>query len=128
MENIQVRNIVPLSVLVSMLGGALIIVGGLGLFTMFSWRGTTLMMGGGWHMYQFIYPYWLTALMLGVSVLTGTMVIASSYKMYKEPENKVKWGLMVAIGSIIGLFSIGGFGLGGIIGLMGGIAGMSYRL
>lgn len=127
MENIQLRNNVPLSVLISMLGGALIIVGGLGLFTMFSWRGSTLMMGGAWHMYQFIYPYWLSAFMIGLSILAGTVVVAASYKMYKEPENNVKWGLMVIIGSVVGLFGIGGFGLGGVLGLIGGLASMSRK-
>ena len=127
MENIQVRNNAPLSVLISMLGGALIIVGGLGLFTMFSWRGSTLMMVGAWHMFQFIYPYWLTAFMIGLSILAGTVVVAASYKMYKEQESKVKWGLMVIIGSIIGLFGIRGFGLGGVLGFVGGLASMSSK-
>jgi hypothetical protein len=40
--------------------------------------------------------------------------MSASYKMYKEPGNKL-WGLLIVIGSLMSLFSIGGFGLGGIL-------------
>lgn len=97
------------------------------LFAMLSWYGTTIMMGGGqWHMYMFTYPRWLTAVVASISILAGGLVISASYKMYKEPGNKL-WGLLIVIGSLVSLFSIGGFGLGGILGLIGGVMGLSRR-
>ena len=77
-------------------------------------------------MYMFTYPRWLTAVVASISILAGGLVISASYKMYKEPGNKL-WGLLIVIGSLVSLFSIGGFGLGGILGLIGGVMGLSRR-
>jgi hypothetical protein len=116
----------PISLILSMLGGIFIISGGLMLFAMLSWYGTTVMMGGEWHMYTFTYPRWLTALVASIAVLAGGLVMYASYKMYGEPENKL-WSLLIVVGSLVSLFSIGGFGLGGILGLIGGVMGLSRR-
>ena len=125
MEEMQTSS-APISVILSMLAGIFIVSGGLMLFTMSSWYGTTLMMGGQWHMYMFDYPRWLTAVVASVSVLTGGLVMSASYKMYKEAENML-WALLIVTGSLVSLFSIGGFGLGGILGLIGGVMGMGRR-
>lgn len=119
MEEIQSSN-VPLAVILSMLAGTFIVFGGLMLFAMLSWYGSTLMMGGQWHMYMFTYPRWLTVVVATISVLAGGLVMFASYKMYKEPRNKL-WGFLIVIGSLVSLFSIGGFGLGGVLGLIGGV-------
>ena len=123
MEELQSRN-ASISVIISMLGGIFIISGGLMLFAMLSWYGTTLMMGGQWHMYMFTYPRWLTAIMAITSILAGGLVLSASYKMYKEPKNKL-WGLLITLGSLLSLISIGGFALGGVLGLIGGVMGLS---
>jgi hypothetical protein len=122
MEEIQTSS-VPISVILSMLGGIFIISGGLMLFAMY---GTTVMMEGQWHMYMFTYPRWLTAVVASISVLAGGVVMSASYKMYKEPRNKL-WGFLIVLGSLVSLFSIGGFGVGGILGLIGGVMGLSRR-
>jgi hypothetical protein len=123
MEEILSRN-ASISVIISMLAGIFIISGGLMLFSMLSWYGTTLMMGGQWHMYMFTYPRWLTAVMAITSILAGGLVLSASYKMYKEPKNKL-WGLLITFGSLVSLISIGGFALGGVLGLIGGVMGLS---
>ena len=126
MGGVQTKS-TPISVILSMLAGIFIISGGLMLFAMVSWYGTTLMMGGEWHMYMFSYPRWLTAVVASISVLAGGLVMWASYKMYKEPGNKL-WALFIVVGSVVSLFSIGGFGLGGILGLIGGVMGLGSRL
>ena len=126
MKEVQTRS-ASISVILSMLAGIFIISGGLMLFAMVSWYGTTLMMGGEWHMYMFSYPRWLTAVVASISVLAGGLVMWASYKMYKEPGNKL-WALFIVVGSVVSLFSIGGFGLGGILGLIGGVMGLGSRL
>lgn len=135
MERAQVRNDVSLSVVLSMLGGVFIIAGGLGLLAIFGWHSSMFggsmlggMMGGGWQMFMGVYPYWLTSIMAALSLSAGAMVVAAAYKMYREPENKRKWGFVVLMGSIVGLFCVGGFGLGGILGIIGGLVGLSGRL
>jgi hypothetical protein len=62
--------------------------------------------------------------MATISVMAGGLVISASYKMYKEPCNRL-WGLVIIIGSLVSLFGVGGFGLGGILGLIGGVMGIS---
>ena len=94
---------------------------------MLSWYGSTLMMGGQWHMYMFTYPRWLTAVVATISVLAGSLVLLASYKMYKEPEKKL-WGLLITLGSLVSLISVGGFGLGGVLGLIGGVMGLSRSI
>ena len=125
MKEINSSN-VPLAVILSMLAGTFIVFGGLMLFAMLSWYGSTLMMGGEWHMYMFTYPRWLTAVVAPISVLMGGLVMSASYKMYKEPRTKL-WGFLIVLGSLVSLFAIGGFGLGSILGLVGGIMGLSRR-
>ena len=125
MKEIKSSN-VPLAVILSMLAGTFIVFGGLMLFAMLSWYGSTLMMGGQWHMYMFTYPRWLTAIVAIISVLMGGLVMSASYKMYKEPKNKF-WGFLIVLGSLVSLFAIGGFGLGGTLGLVGGIMGLGRR-
>lgn len=97
------------------------------LFAMLSWYGSTLMMGGQWHMYMFTYPRWLTAVMATTSIVAGGLVMFASYKMYKQPGERL-WGLFIILGSIVSLFSVGGFGLGGVLGLIGGVMGVGRRI
>lgn len=125
MKEIKSSN-VPLAVILSMLAGTFIVFGGLMLFAMLSWYGSTLMMGGQWHMYMFTYPRWLTAVVVTISIFMGGLVMSASYKMYKEPRTKL-WGFLIVLGSLVSLFAIGGFGLGGIFGLIGGIMGLNRR-
>jgi hypothetical protein len=116
-----------ISVILSMLGGIFIISGGLMLLAMLGWYGTTLMMGGQMHTYTFAYPRWLTIVVGGTSILAGVLVMYASYKTYKQPTNRL-WPLFIVIGSIVSLFSIGGFGLGAILSLIGGAIGLGRKL
>ncbi len=125
MEDVQSSS-APISVILSMLGGIFIISGGLMLFAMLSLYGSTLMMGGQWHMYMITYPRWLTIVMATISVLAGALVMSVSYKMYKQPKNKL-WGLLIVLGSLVSLFTVGGFGLGGLLGLIGGAMGLARK-
>jgi hypothetical protein len=61
------------------------------------------------------------------SVMAGGLVLTASYKMYTEPEKKL-WGFLITIGSLVSLLGTGGFGLGGVLGLIGGVTGLSRRI
>ena len=113
-----------LPAILSILGGIFIISDGLTLFAMLGWYGSTLIMGGQWHMYAFSYPRWLTAAMATISILAGGLVLLASYKMFKEPGNKL-WGSLITVASVVSLLAIGGFGLGGVLGLIGGVMGLT---
>jgi hypothetical protein len=77
MKEIKSSN-VPLAVILSMFAGTFIVFGGLMLFAMLSCYGSTLMMGGQWHMYMLTYPRWLTAVVATISVLMGALVMSAS--------------------------------------------------
>ena len=79
-------------------------------------------------MFTDVYPHWLTVVFIFVSLAAGVTVVFSATMMYKDPEDKLKWGLVVVLGSIAGLFCMGGFGLGGILGIVGGVIFLSSRL
>jgi hypothetical protein len=70
--------------------------------------------------------YLLTTLVVSISLSMGGLILYSSHKMSKQPQDKV-WWIFIILGSLIGLFYIGGFGLGGILGLMGGVMGLQSR-
>lgn len=114
---------VSLPSFLSRLAGIFIILGSLSLFTMLLFQGSAIIMGSPWHMYYITNSYWLTVFVASISISMGGLIAYSSYKMDRQPENKV-WGIMIILGSLIGLFYIGGFGLGGILGLIGGVMGL----
>ena len=77
-------------------------------------------------MFSITDSYWLTVLMASISFSMGGLIMYSSHKITKHPENKV-CGIMIILASLIGLFYIGGFGLSGILGLIGGVLGLQRR-
>jgi hypothetical protein len=124
-KQIQIGDI-SLPVLLSRLSGIFIILGSLGLFAMFLLQGSTIIIGGPLHMHSIMDSQWLTALVSSISLSMGGLILYSSYKMSKHPEDKV-WATMIILESIVGLFYVGGFGLGGILGLIGGVMGLERR-
>lgn len=124
-EQIRLGDISP-SVLLSKLSGIFIILGSLSLFAMFLLHEPMVIIGGPLHLRSITDSHWLTALVSSISLSMGGLILYSSYRMSKKPDDKV-WAIMIILGSIVGLFYIGGFGLGGILGLIGGVMGLERR-
>lgn len=123
---------VSLPYTLSLIAGILIVAGSLGALTMLGWNQSMFgigggMMGGGWQMFIAGYAPSLVASMAAISLAAGAIVLAGAYKMQKEPEKVQIWGFIVLIASIVALFCIGGFGLGSILGIVGGAVGISRR-
>lgn len=126
---------VSLPFALSLIAGILIVAGSLGALTMLGWypsmfgmgSGMGGMMGGGWQMFMSGYVPSFVATMAAISVAAGATVLAGAYKMQKEPEKAQIWGFLVLVGSIVALFCIGGFGLGSIVGIIGGAVAISRR-
>jgi hypothetical protein len=129
-ERVGASNNVSLSLILSMIGGAFIIIGGLDLTITLVWHFSTFtgIISGVFYVFTEVYPHWLTIIIIFFSLTAGATVIVSACKMYKESGNKLKWGLLIVLGSIAGLFCIGGFGLGGILGIIGGGISLSRKL
>lgn len=125
-EMIGIQKDLTLSVFLSYLSGIFIISGGLRLYAAILWQGTIPIIGGPWHILTAPYPYWFTVLMATVSTSSGALVLFASYKIHKGSETKF-WGVFIILGSLIALFCAGSFGLGGIIGLIGGITALGAK-
>lgn len=124
----QTTNVaVPVSL--SLIAGILILAG-------HAW---SLLMGGGYagmwgsqmmggsNIYGGLLQPWAT---IGFSVLymaTGALILAGSFKMNRKPEEAKKWGIVVLAGSVAALFGMGGFIVGPILGIIGGIAALAKK-
>jgi len=65
---------------------------------------------------------------LSVAIMTcGAIIIGASVMMYKVPSQIRIWGAFVIVFSILSIFEMGGFLIGGTIGIIGGIMAFSHR-
>jgi hypothetical protein len=130
----SVSEIPTASFVLSLIGGLLILAGA-GMMLTFS-SGTPYygmmggyggMMGGYYGMMQgFGYGGWFygvaaTGLVSGIIVLIGAVMI------YTRPDKAPTWGLLVLIFSIISFAGMGGFFLGAILGIAGGILALTWH-
>jgi hypothetical protein len=129
-ERIRTRKSVSLPLILCMMGGVFIIVGGIDLIISLIWNFSTFngLQGGLLFEFTNVYPHWLTVIFIFFSLVAGVTVIISASKMHKDSEDKVKWGLLILLGSIAGLFCIGGFGLGAVLGIVGAVIFLSGTL
>ena len=76
------------------------------------------MMGGdgGW-------SYWTAA----VGLIAGVAVLAGAVMIYARPASASTWGLVVLIFSVLSFFGMGGFFIGAILGIIGGILAMTWK-
>ncbi len=127
------REVRP-SVVLSIVGGALMLAGGLLAFSMLGvWSQSmygmgSMMGGGGWGMMApGGYLAWAVGTMASISLAAGAVSIFGGYMVYRKPESGHGWGVAVLVASIIGLFGMGGFIIGPILGIVGGILALTKR-
>ena len=72
--------------------------------------------GGGW-----FYGAAAVGLIAGIVVLVGAVMI------YARPNNSSTWGLLVLVFSIPSFFGMGGFFIGAILGIVGGVLAMVWK-
>jgi len=122
---------VSAATILSVIGGALMIAGGLGGLYMYSaWNqfgmpGWGSMMGG-WGMPAGAF----LGVMAGTSIISlaaGGVVVAGSYFIHTKPESSREWGVGILVASIAGLFGMGGFLIGPILGIIGGILALTKK-
>ena len=139
-----VRKRASLPYLLSLIAGILILVSSLAAFAMWSssgilfglWSpmGTGMMDWGGWSMMMppasqgMMGPnlFWpLMTGMLGISVVSGALILFGAVMLGKSQERNSSWGLVILVSSIIALFGMGGFLIGPILGIIGGALAIS---
>lgn len=140
MESVSRTNsgMAPSSIL-SMIGGAIMVLGGLLALSMMNiWSqggipqfGLSGGMMGGWGMVSGMMTsasaMWaVVGIMSGVSAGLGAMLIIGGYLIQKKPESRSSWGVAILIASILGLVTITGFlFIGPIIGIIGGMLALT---
>ena len=113
------------SAILSIIGGALMVIGGLlalSYAAMFAQTGMPGfgMMGGG-----VILGGW--GILSGISAGLGAILIVGGYSIHKKPKSASGWGVAILVTSIVGLFGMSGFFVGPIIGIIGGILALTKK-
>lgn len=117
--------------IVSLIGGVLMIAGGLGGLYMYSFWSQAGMPGwggmmGGWGMPAGPFLGIMGATSI-ISLAAGGVVVAGSYFIHARPESSREWGVGILVASIAGLFGMGGFLIGPILGIIGGILALTKK-
>ena len=63
-----------------------------------------------------------------VDIVSGTLVIIAGIMIYVQPIHIRKWGVVIWIFSSISFFGIGGFFIGGILGIIGGFLAVTQGI
>jgi len=109
------HSIIPAYVGLSLVAGVIILISG---FVFYMWHfgffpTMSPMMGP---------PLNVTPGILSIAIITcGVIIIAVSVMMYKTPSQIRIWGVFVVVFSVMSILEMGGFLIGGIIGIIGGL-------
>jgi hypothetical protein len=98
----------------SLVGGVLILVGGL--------LGLTWL---GWPMWGWM-PGFLLAFS-AVGLVSGAAIVTAAYMLYKKPSQAQTWGTIVLVFAVVSLLSAGGFIIGALLGIAGGLLALTWR-
>lgn len=123
--------------ILSLVGGVFIILGGGMMTLMGSWLGNfgAGMMGrygglggmmgtGGFGMMQYSF-----GAMGVVGVILGAIVIVSAFMLNSKPEQHQIWGALIVLFSVLSILggAMGGFGIGLVLGLIGGVLAITWN-
>ena len=125
-----------LAFLVSLIAGFLIVAGGaftsmVGILlritgfesanSQVTWPGT---LGSGVGLFEFS-----VSLMGIVGVLAGTIVILAAVMLLRKPKKRSTWGSLIILFSLFSIYgaAMGGFGIGIILGLIGGLLAITWK-
>ena len=117
--------------LLSLIGGVLILIGsfvilGLGILGAFGMGFMGSIMD---HMFDMMDGFGTAGVLSGVLVIavsvigiaSGIIVIYGAFSVKNKPEERTTWGALILAFSLISLLSLGGFLVGAILGILGGI-------
>ena len=106
-----------------MMGGYSGMMGGYGGGMMGGYGGG--MMGGYYGMMQGFGGWFYGFAILGIAA--GVVVLFGAIMMYDRPRQVPIWGALVVAFSVVSFFGAGGFFVGAVLGVMGGILALTWR-
>jgi len=88
-----------------------------------------------WHMAFFPQMGWMmgqqfaSGIVLGsiVSIVFGAIVMGGAILMFKKPLQTRQWGVIVLVASVLSFIGMGGFMIGGILGIIGGVIALTKK-
>jgi len=106
---------------VSLVAGIIIVIASL-VFS--SWH-SELFPQMGWMMSQ----QFASGIVLGsiVSIVFGAIVIGGAILMFKKPLQTHQWGVIVLVASVLSFTGMGGFMIGAILGIIGGVIALTKK-
>ena len=72
--------------------------------------------GGGW-----FYAFSVIGIISGILVLTGAIML------YNEPSRAYTWGILILVFSVLSFLGMGGFMLGALLGVVGGVLALTWK-
>jgi len=124
------------AVILSIIGGALMLLGGSMAFMMHTYHdedfgmmdGFGGMMGGYRHMMNGLgFPYGSMSGLMLVSLVLGVLVIIGAVMIDIQPSQSNTWGIIVLVFSIVSFLGMGGFLIGAVLGIVGGALALSWK-
>ena len=68
-----------------------------------------------------------TASLVVIGVVSGAFVLLGALMMSSRPSESSKWGVIVLVFSVLSFFGMGGFLIGAVLGIVGGILAIAKR-
>src|SRR2546427_5384112 len=103
----------------SLIGGIFILLGAIVVMALASVIGSLMLIGGGDP--NLAYLYGAVGLIFAILVLVGAVML------WMKPQQHVMWGVVVLLFSLFSIITTGGFFIGLILGLIGGILGLASK-
>jgi hypothetical protein len=125
------------SFILSLIGGLIVL-----LYSLFSlltfglygpyWNGIGGWMGdmmGGFHDFMGIYggSYEFFAVLTIIGLVCGILIVASAALLRARPQEHGLWGTLIIVFSAISFVGMGGFFIGAVLGIIGGVLAIVYR-
>jgi len=88
-----------------------------------------------WHMTFFPQMGWMMGqqfaggIVFGsiVNIVFGAIVMGGAILMFKKPLQTSQWGVIVLVASALSFIGMGGFMIGGILGIIGGVIALTKK-
>lgn len=109
--------------ILSLVGGILILLPSLFITViagLYSWYGM-YGWGMGWGLLGF------PGIVIAISLISGIIILIGSIMLYMRPQEAALWGTLVVIFSVLSLAGMGGFFIGFLLALIGGILALVWK-
>jgi hypothetical protein len=66
-------------------------------------------------------------LLAAVGLVSGVIILLGSVMLYSRPGKAQTWGALILTFSVVSFFGMGGFLLGAILGIVGGVLALTWH-